>query len=334
MNDIFITGGGGFIGYRLALALLERGQLKDADGAKQPIGQITLFDAAFPPDTDPRLACITGNIAEPGAVARAMRPATNVIFHLAAVVSSAAEADFELGMQVNLHGTLAVLDAARALGKSGKDGKVPRVVYASSGAVFGGELPASVDDAFTPLPQTSYGTQKLIGEYLLSDYTRKGFLDGRGLRLPTIMVRPGKPNAAASSFWSGIVREPLADVEAVCPVARETRGWLLSAKKVVEAFVHACELPSAAWGAHRAVNLPGRAVSVNEILEALASVAGPQAVSRVVFRPDERIEAIVRTWAPSYDAKRAMGLGFTADEDIVSVIRDYVATQGIALSRV
>ncbi|MDB5850296.1 MAG: NAD-dependent epimerase [Rhodoferax sp.] len=327
MSDIFITGGGGFIGYRLAQALLQRGALQGANGTASPIGQITLFDAAFPPHTDPRLNCVTGNIAEPGAVARAMRPDTGVVFHLAAVVSSAAEADFELGMRVNLAGTLAVLDASRALHQ------VPRVVYASSGAVFGGEMPASVDDDFTPLPETSYGTQKLIGEHLLTDYTRKGFIDGRALRLPTVMVRPGKPNAAASSFWSGIVREPLNGVRAVCPVAAETTGWLLSARKVVEAFIHAAELPSEAWGVRRAINLPGSAVSVNQILAALRAVAGPAVASRVDFVPDARIEAIVRTWAPRYDAARALGMGFTADAEMESVIRDYIASENIDLEK-
>ena len=318
MIDIFITGGGGFIGYRLAQALLARGQIQGPNGSAEPVGIITLFDAAFPPDTDPRLECVVGNIAEPGAVARAMAPTTGLVFHLAAVVSSAAEADFELGMRVNLHGTLAVLDAARALPRP------PRVVYASSGAVFGGAMPESVDDDFTPLPETSYGTQKLIGEHLLSDYTRKGFIDGRALRLPTIIVRPGKPNAAASSFWSGIVREPLNGVRAVCPVAAETTGWLLSARKVVEAFVHAAELPSEAWGARRAVNLPGKAVSVKEILAALREVAGAEVAERVDFVPDARIEAIVRTWAPRYDAARALAMGFKADEEMGSVIRDYM----------
>ena len=182
---VFITGGGGFLGYRLALRLLERKTLAGRDGKPASISRIKLFDAAFPPDSDPRLECVKGDVAEPAAIAAAMDVDTASVFHLAAVVSAGAEADFDLGYRVNLDGTRNLLEACRKLKAP------PHLVYASSLAVFGGKLPPVVDDSITPNPQTSYGTQKVIGEYLVNDYSRKGFLDGRSLRLPTIVVRPG-----------------------------------------------------------------------------------------------------------------------------------------------
>jgi nucleoside-diphosphate-sugar epimerase len=189
-----------------------------------------------------------------------------------------------------------------------------------------------LDDATTPNPQTSYGTQKVIGEYLVTDYTRKGFLDGRSLRLPTIVVRPGKPNLAASSFASSIFREPLNGVVAECPVPESTGVWLLSPRKVVEAFIHAHDLPSTAWGVNRVLNLPGITVSVAEGVAALARIAGEAVAARVRFKPDDRINRIVQGWPVRFRTPRAVAMGFGADPDIDTVIRAYIADEGVRVS--
>jgi len=322
---IFISGGGGFIGYRLARRLLERGTLAGPDGKQAAISRITLFDAAFPPAPDPRLTCVAGDVADTAAVGRALEPDTASVFHLAAVVSGGAEADFDLGYRVNLDGMRLVLERARALARP------PRLVFASSVAAFGGALPEVLDDTTTPNPQTSYGAQKVIGEYLVTDYTRKGFLDGRSLRLPTIVVRPGKPNLAASSFASSIFREPLNGAVSECPVPETTGIWLLSPRRVVEAFVHAHELESSAWGVNRAVNLPGITVTVKEGVEALRRIAGESVAKRVQYQPEARIQKIVAGWPVRFRTPRALAMGFAADLDIDTVIRDYVADEGIRL---
>lgn len=308
---ILITGGGGFIGSRLAEALR----------ARDPSARITLLDMAFPPGFDAKFDCISGDVASSKVIAKAMASDTDAIFHLAAVVSGGAEADFDLGYHVNLDGTRELLEAARKLAKP------PRFVYASSVAAFGGELPDVLDDATTPAPQTSYGTQKVIGEYLIADFTRKGFVDGRSLRLPTIVVRPGKPNLAASSFASGIIREPLAGVEAICPVPDTTGVWILSPRRVVEAFLHAHDLPSSAWPTTRVVNLPGITLSVRQMIDAMGRVAGADTVKRVKFKPDARIQGIVETWPVRFRTERATAMGFKADTDFESIVRDHVANE-------
>jgi nucleoside-diphosphate-sugar epimerase len=319
---ILITGGGGFLGFRLARALLARGQL----GGK-PITSLTLLDGAFPQAAakEPRLKAVTGDVSDAKVIAEVCPPDTDAVFHLAAVVSGAAEADFDLGMRVNLKGTELLLAQMRQCAKP------PRLVYTSSVAAFGGELPAVLDDSTIANPQTSYGTQKVIGEYLVADYTRKGFIDGRSLRLPTIVVRAGKPNAAASSFASGILREPLNGVVSECPVAPETGVWMLSPGRVVDAFLHAWELDAAAWGTQRWLNLPGITASVAQMIEALKHVAGAKAAGRVVYRPDARIQAIVKTWPANFRTPRALAMGFKADAGVESIIRDYIADENIRL---
>ncbi len=312
--NILITGGGGFIGSRVAAALKARNA-----GAR-----ITLLDTAFPPGLGDRFECIPGDLSAPDVIRKALRPDTNAIFHLAAVVSGGAEADFDLGYRVNLDGTRALLEASRKLAKP------PKFVFASSVAAFGGTLPEVLDDSTTPTPQTSYGTQKVIGEYLIADFTRKGMIDGRSLRLPTIVVRPGKPNLAASSFASGIIREPLMGVETQCPVAEATGVWILSPKRVVEAFLHAQELPSSAWPSGRVVNLPGITLTVKEMLQALRKVGGEKAASRVKFVSDARIEGIVKTWPVRFRTERARAMGFMADDNFEDVIRDFMSTEKIA----
>jgi len=320
---VFISGGGGFLGYRLAQRLAARGALAGPGGARTAISQIKLFDAAFPPRPDERFVRVQGDIADPAAVERALDPDTAAVFHLAAVVSGGAEADFDLGYRVNLDGLRLVLERCRRLARP------PRLVFASSVAAFGGELPEVLDDATTANPQTSYGAQKVIGEYLVTDYTRKGFLDGRSLRLPTIVVRPGQPNLAASSFASAIFREPLNGVAAPCPVPETTGIWCLSPRRAIEAFVHAHELDSSAWGVNRVVNLPGITVTVKEGIAALARVAGEAVAARVRFQPEARIQAIVKTWPARFRTPRAIAMGFTADADIETVIRAYIEDEGI-----
>lgn len=319
---ILITGGGGFLGFRLAKTLLARGKL----GGK-PVTAITLLDGAFPPAAaqEPRVTSVTGDVSDPKVLASVCPPDTDAVFHLAAVVSGAAEVDFDLGMRVNLKGMELLLEQLR------KCAKPPRVVYTSSVAAFGGDLPEVLDDSTLANPQTSYGAQKVIGEYLITDYTRKGFIDGRSLRLPTIVVRAGKPNAAASSFASGILREPLNGVISECPVAPETGVWLLSPGRVVEAFIHAWELPPEAWGSQRWLNLPGITASVAEMVEAMRKVAGDAVAKRVVYKADARIQAIVKTWPVRFRTPRALQLGFKPDADVESVIRAYIADENIKI---
>ena len=322
---VFISGGGGFLGYRLALRLLERKSLAGTDGKPASISQVKVFDAAFPPNPDSRLKCVKGDIADPASVAAALDADTASVFHLAAVVSAHAEAEFDIGYRVNLDGTRNLLQACRKL-------KVPpRLVFASSLAVFGGKLPPVVDDSITPTPQTSYGTQKVIGEYLVNDYTRKGMIDGRSLRLPTIVVRPGKPNLASTSFASGMFREPLNGVVCEVPVDDSIEMWILSPGKVLDDFVHAHDLPATAWGTNRAVTLPGIVFSVREGVSALRRIAGDEVASRVVFKPVERIHNMVKTFPAHFKADRGIAMGFKADRDIETIINDYIASEGIKL---
>lgn len=303
-----ITGGGGFIGARLAAALR----------ARDPRARIRLLDVAFPPGLEQSFECIAGDVAAPAVIAAALGEDTGSVFHLAAVVSGGAEADFDLGYRVNLDGTRALLEACRKLAKP------PRFVFASSVAAFGGALPDVLDDATTPAPQTSYGTQKVIGEYLVADFTRKGMVDGRSLRLPTVVVRPGKPNLAASSFASAVIREPLAGVACDCPVPPETGVWILSPRRAVEAFVHAHDLAAAAWPTTRAVNLPGITLTVREMIEAMGRVAGREVAQRVRFVADARIQSIVRTWPVRFRTERALAMGFRADDGFESIVRDHL----------
>jgi D-erythronate 2-dehydrogenase len=319
---IVITGGGGFIGARLARALLAAGTL----GGRK-IERLVLADQAFPDfPKDARLETLAGDISDPGLAARAIAPDTDSIFHLAAVVSGAAEADFDLGMRVNLGGVRAVLDAARRCVRA------PKLVFASSVAAFGGDLPRVLDDSTTPVPQTSYGAQKVVSEYLIGDFSRKGYIDGRSLRLPTIVVRPGKANAAASSFASAVVREPLNGVAYECPVGADTGVWLLSPRRVVEAFIHAHDLPASAWGMNRALNLPGITVSVAEMAAAMGKIAGAQVPKRLSYKIDARIDKIVKGWPVRFDTPRALSMGFKADAGIEAVIRDYIADEGVRVS--
>jgi D-erythronate 2-dehydrogenase len=316
---VVITGGAGFIGKKLASALLARGGLETASG-RQTIERLTLFDVveAEGLPEDPRLTSIAGNITDLAEVHRAIRDDVGGVFHLAAIVSANAEEDFDLGVRVNLEGTRNVLEACRALPQPA------RLVFASSVAVYGGDMPDVLDDGTILTPQTSYGAQKAIGELLLNDYSRKGFVDGRALRLPTIVVRPGRPNRAASTFASSIIREPLAGQEAICPVGREAAMYILSPRRVVDALIRAFELPPEAFGMTRMLTLPGITVSIGEMVDALEDVAGVRVAARVKWQPDPMIQKIVAGWPTAFDARRARAMGFEADPDFASIIRAHI----------
>lgn len=318
---VVMTGGAGFLGQRLAELILRKDTLAVA-GEQQSVEELILFDAveASGPK-DKRVRALVSDIRNCDALARAITDATQSVFHLASVVSGEAEADFDKGMAINLDGIRTVLEVCRALPHA------PRLVFASSVAAFGGELPDVVTDDTTPTPQSSYGIQKVIGELLVADYTRREFIDGRAVRIPTVTVRPGKPNKAASGFASGIVREPLNDVQATCPVSAETRMWVTSPHMAVDNLLHAHELAPALWGDVRAINLPGLSVTVREMIAALARVAGKDAIERIVMEPDQAIESIVAGWPGDFDTARANAMGFGADENFDEIIRAYLADE-------
>ncbi|MBM3568908.1 MAG: SDR family oxidoreductase [Alphaproteobacteria bacterium] len=317
---VLITGGGGFIGQRLARALSARGSLAGPGGRETPIEELILLDVEAPRTEGLKLKtrAVAGDISDAAQMRALIDPQVGGVFHLAAVVSGGAEQDFDLGYRINLDGTRYVLEACR------HSGAKPRVVFTSSVAAYGGAIPETVTDDTPPTPETSYGAQKVMGELLVSDYSRKGFLDGRSLRLPTIVVRPGKPNKAASSFASGIIREPLTGQEAICPVDREVRHPILSPRKVVEALIRAHQVDAKAFRATRTITLPGQMVSIGAMVEALARVAGAKVAERIKFVPDPFIQRIVATWPKGCDSLLARKLGFEHDPDIDSVIRGFV----------
>jgi len=317
---VVITGGGGFIGRRLALELLKRGELTGPTGQPERIARIVLFDMAPPlkPVDDPRVELVLGDIADPAQVRAVVAPGTASVFHLAAVVSAQAEADFDLGMRINLDGTRHVLDAARALGGR------PRLVFTSSIATYGGALPDPVDDTTLQTPLTSYGAQKAACELLVTDYSRKGFIDGRSLRLPTITVRPGKPNKAASTWVSSIMREPLQGMDAVCPVTPATRMACLSPRRCVAALIRAHELPAADLGASRSILLPGLSVSAREMEAAAIRHAGNRKLGRVLWEADPAIQKIVDGWPKATASRRAASLGFEGDGSIDEIVKGFI----------
>jgi len=317
---ILITGGAGFLGKRLAKKLLQRGTLKNAKGVEETIDRLVLFDVVPADDfTDPRVTVMTGDVSDPAVLNRVVDAETASIFHLAAVVSSQAEADFDLGMRINIDALRLLLETCRRLGHC------PKVLFTSSVAVYGGTLPEVVLDDTALNPKSSYGIQKAMGELLLTDFSRKGFIDGRGLRLPTISVRPGKPNQAASSFASGIIREPLNKEAAVCPVTPDTRLWLLSPRQAIENLIWAHDLGAEAFAQTRVLNLPGVSVSVGEMVEALGKVAGQETVDRIRWESDAVVQRIVGSWPGRWDMKRAQALGFKGDLDFESIVRAYIA---------
>ena len=298
---ILVLGAAGMIGRKLAERLA-----RDGEHAK-------LVDAVAAP------GIVVADLAEPGAADDLVADRPDVIFHLAAVVSGEAEADFEKGYRVNLDGTRRLLEAIRAL-----DDYRPRLVFTSSIAVFGAPFPDPIPDDLATAPLTSYGTQKAVAELLLADYSRRGFLDGIGLRLPTITVRPGKPNLAASGFFSSIIREPLNGREAVLPVPETVRHWHASPRSAVGFLLHAATLDTAPLGARRSLAMPGVSVTVGEQIDALRRAAGDEAVGLIRHEPDETIARIVEGWPRSFDPRRALDLGFRAESSFDEIVRAYI----------
>jgi nucleoside-diphosphate-sugar epimerase len=311
-----IIGGAGMIGRKLARRLARDGEL-----GGEAISALTLYDvveAAVPEGAKVPVKIVTGDLPAPGETDRLVADQPHAIFHLAAIVSGEAEQEFDKSYRVNMDGTRSLLEAVRTAGHK------PRLVFASSIAVFGAPFPEAIGDEFFSTPLTSYGTQKAICELLVSDYTRKGFLDGVSLRLPTICVRPGAPNKAASGFFSSIIREPLAGREAVLPVAESVMHWHASPRAAVEFLLHAATLDTAAVGPRRALTMPGLAVTVAEQIAALRKVAGDKVAGRIRREPDPLVERIVAGWPRKLDAKRALNLGFKPDASFEAIVRDHI----------
>ena len=313
---ILITGAAGMIGRKLTDRLLAEAAINS-----RPVTKLTLHDVVAPdaaPTPDTTILPVAGDISDPLVAARLVAERPDIVIHLAAIVSGEAEADFDKGYAVNLDGTRQLFDAIRTAEY------FPRVIFASSIAVFGAPFPETIPDAFHLTPLTSYGTQKAISELLLSDYSRRGIFDGVGLRLPTICVRPGAPNKAASGFFSNIIREPLKGEEAVLPVPEEVRHWFASPRAAVGFFMHAATMDLKAVGPRRNLTLPGVTATVGDQIAALRRVAGDKAAALIRREPDPVIERIVAGWATAFEAKRARDLGFTADENFEAIIRAHI----------
>lgn len=312
--NIVIIGGGGVIGQKLARALVARGHLRGRD-----ITRITLADVTAPaPIAGAEVACVTCDMSVASQLSSIITPDTDVIFLLAAIVSGHAEREFDTGIRVNLQGVLNVYEAARATGTC------PVVVYSSSMAVYGGDVPDPITDQTYLNPQTSYGMQKAVGELLLTDFSRKGFVDGRGFRLPTISVRPGKANGAASSFMSSIIREPLNGVEAICPVGRDFLHYYLSPKRCVENLILGAEVATDALGSDRCMIMPGQMLSIGQMIDAMTTVCGPEPAKLIRWESQPEVERIVKGWRFDLRPARALALGLRADEGFTDNVRYYV----------
>ncbi len=312
---ITILGGGGFLGRKLATRLAQ-----DGTPGGRTVEALTLFDMVPPKALDAPfpVTCLGGDVANPADVKAAIPAGTDVVIHLAAVVSAAAEANFDLGQRVNIQGTLAVVEACRALARP------PRVIFTSSVASFGGGQAANIPDDGRQVPTNSYGAQKAIGELLLHDASRRGFLDAVNIRLPTVMVRPGRPNKAASSFVSAIVREPLLGLDTHCPVPPDFAVWICSPRSTVAWFLHAMTMDTTPLGLDRGINPPGISATVSDLLGALERVAGAEARARVRFEADPEVHAIVEGWPARFTAERARRLGFAENESLESLVRSFL----------
>jgi len=317
--NILVTGSGGMIGRKLVERLVA-----DKSLGGKPIQSLTLVDvvdspipAGAPKDTKP----ITADFSDKGVAATLIQDKPDVIFHLAAIVSGDAEANFEKGYRINFNGSWALLEAIRQ--EHDKSGYKPRFVFASTLAVFGPPFPESIPDDFALTPTTSYGTQKAMTELLLADYSRKGYLDGVGVRLPTICIRPGKPNKAASSFFSGILREPLAGQEAPLPVGDEVRHWFASPRAAVGFFITAATIDTSSLGPRRSMTMPGVSATVGEEIDALRKAAGEKAVALIKRVEDPFVANIVKGWAGRYDAQLAGRMGFKAEKNFDEIIKVY-----------
>jgi D-erythronate 2-dehydrogenase len=305
---ILVLGAAGMVGRKLTARLLRDGRLGDRE-----ISRLTLHDvvaATNPANTSIPVEIVTNDFSDPATAPSLVAARPDVIFHLAAIVSGEAELDFDKGYRINLDGTRMLFDAIRLVG----GGYKPRVVFTSSIAVFGAPFPEAIGDEFFHTPLLSYGTQKAIGELLLADYSRRGFMDGIGIRLPTVCIRPGVPNKAASGFFSNILREPLAGKEAVLPVSEDVRHWHASPRSTVGFLLHAATMDSTAAGARRNLTMPGLSATVGEEIAALTRVAGDKVAARIRREPDPFIMGIVDGWPRNFDARRARQLGFTTVE--------------------
>ncbi|HZH52965.1 MAG TPA: D-erythronate dehydrogenase [Microvirga sp.] len=315
--EILILGAAGMVGRKLVERLMQEGHL----GGRE-ISRAILHDVVEPqaPQDGPfAVTTVTSDFSAPGEAEKLIESRPDVIFHLAAIVSGEAETDFEKGYRINLDGTRYLFDAIRAA-----EDYRPRVLFTSSIAVFGAPFPEAIDDEFFLTPLTSYGTQKAIGELLLADYTRRGFFDGVGIRLPTICVRPGKPNKAASGFFSGIIREPLNGQEAILPVPEDVRHTHASPRSAVGFLIHAATLDEAKLGARRSLTMPGVSVTVAEQIDALRRIAGERVASRIRREPDPTVMRIVEGWPQRFDARRAMELGFKAENSFDEIVRTHI----------
>jgi nucleoside-diphosphate-sugar epimerase len=316
---VLVIGAAGMVGRKLVAALLKAGQI-----GGRAISALTLADVIEPPAIAAQVpvTLVATDLSATGAAEALIADRPDVIFHLAAIVSGEAEADFEKGYRINLDGTRLLFEAIRQAGQTAP--YRPRLVFTSSIAVFGEPLPAVIGDTHEHTPLTSYGTQKAICELLLADYSRRGFFDGVGIRLPTIAVRPGKPNKAASGFFSGIIREPLAGLEAVLPVADTVRHWFASPRSAVGFLLHAANMDTSALGNQRNLTMPGLAVTVGEQIAALERVAGAKAAALIRRQPDATIAGIVAGWPQAFEAKRASGLGFASETSFDEIIRIHI----------
>ena len=310
---VLVTGAAGFLGRRVIEALLAGGREVPAPS------RIVAADVTPCPIADPRVEAKVGTIADAAFIRSIVEPEVDVVFHLAAVLSGQSEAEFDVGMRVNVEGTRNLLEGCRTTGR------VPRFVFSSTVAVFGDDLPDVVPETSVLRPQSSYGTAKAIAELLVSEYTRRGFIDGIILRLATITVRPGAPNSALSSFVSGIIREPLAGVDSLCPVPLDTRVWISSPAAVTTNLVHAARIPASALGRSRVVNLPGLSVTPAQMLASLERAGGAVARARVRCEIDPHIARVFATWPGALDDSRARRLGFSGDRDVDAVVAQYVA---------
>jgi len=320
---VLILGAAGFIGSHLAQALCRRGELRLADRGAQAISELVLADNRIimnvpDPGLHMTVRTVQGNVCDPGFIEALFASDVDAVFHLAATLTLDAEMDFSHGLEVNVHALMRLLEQCR------RQSRAPAFVFASSISTYGGSLPDTVDDHVAQTPQTSYGTHKAIAELLINDYSRRGFLDGVGIRLPTIVIRPGKPNLAASGFFSNILREPLVGQEAVLPVSRDVRHWFASPRAAVGFLTHAAEIDTAQLGWRRTLSVPGLSATVGEEIEALHRVAGDKAVKLIREEPDERIIGMVAGWPRNFDARRAASLGFTAESSFDEIIRIHI----------
>ena len=317
MTRVLIIGGGGMVGQKLAHKIA-------AEGLNGETPEVTLYDMAYPEIGAPASERLTGNLSAPGEAERLAALRADVIFHLAAIVSGEAETDFDLGWTVNGRAIWDFFEAVRTQHMASDGAYTPRVVFTSSIAVFGAPFPEKIGDEFLSAPRTSYGAQKAMAELILTDMSRKGFMDGLSIRLPTICVRPGKANLAASSFFSGIIREPLNGKEAILPVPTDVRHWHASPRSAAGFLTHAAGLDTDRLDDRRALSLPGVSCTVEEQIEALRSAAGNDVVKLIRHEPNEAIMRIVGGWPRDFEPTRALALGFKAESSFTEIVETYI----------